>query len=114
MTIDLQLLVNIIGALAIIYLGLKDMRNKNVAGDVSVSNSWSSYVKEIQTQNAELRTENLGYKMCVDETKDIVEGLRIALEQQERAIAKLTAQVKMLETQLIALGKTPFTYEAKT
>ena len=113
MPTEIQVYVNIIGALAIIYFGWRELRNKNAAGDVSVSSSWAVYVKELQSQNAAIKTENAELKGRLDDMESMIDGMGVTIDKQERKIQTLSAQVVLLETQLRARNIVPIQFEER-
>ena len=111
MPAEIQVYVNILGALAIIYFGWRELRNKQAAGEVSVSSSWSGYGKELQAQNAAIKTESVELKLRLSDMQSMIDGMSVTMDKQERKIQKLSAQVVMLETQLRSHGFAPIQFE---
>jgi len=109
--LDLQALVNLLVLVIGAYVAVKELRNKNAAGDVSVSNSWQDYVKELKEQNTTIKAENTELKGRLSDMESMIEGMSATMEKQERKIQKLTAQVVLLETQLRSRNIAPIQFD---
>jgi hypothetical protein len=100
-------LAAIIAVIATFYIGAKNLRNTNAAGDADISNAWKELIAPMQNRIAQLEASDAVSKIRIDELETGRRQDAALIAALNTTTTRQAAQIRSLTDLVIGLGGNP-------
>lgn len=110
MTVTIEQAALLLTALATLYLGVKDLRNKRAGGDKDISSAWLAVVQPLREQLEAATKEIAAAKARITELESQQKADKAVITTLTTTVKTQESQIKALEYQVKGLGGEPIDF----